>query len=240
MQRFGFFLLVLSASLCMVASTGLSQMDAAAEVKDKMPKGPLMMGGPGWQDTMCKRMCSQLGKKNQVCGKDGKTYDNSCVAKCDKVSYKRGACPKEEKKEEEGIAMIPLTEEETAAALAAEDKRPGGIVKFFDWDKGFGAITGDEGQELYVDASAVTGDAVETLKEGDRVRFDVTQGPKGVHAAKVSFELTDEQKQAKLEEAATGGLQVVEEQKPQQLAAPKNLMMKETASDDGVYILPRR
>lgn len=195
-----------------------------------------VMGGSGWHDTMCKRMCDQYGKRNQVCGKDGKTYDNACVARCDKISYKRGACPEEEKKDE-GVAMIPLTEEQTAAAFEAEDKRPGGLVKFFDWDKGYGAITADDGQELYVDASAVTGDAVETLKQGDRVKFDIAPGPKGMHAGKVAFELTEEQKQAKLEQAA--GLQIVEEQKPQQVAAPKQLM-REAVSDDGVYKLPTR
>jgi CspA family cold shock protein len=220
MARFGFLLAIVGTALFIGARPAAAQM----------------MGGKGWHDSMCKRMCDQYGKKNQVCGRDGKTYDNACVAKCDKVTYKRGACPKEEEKDE-GVAVIPLTEDETAAAIEAEDKRPGGVVKFFDWDKGQGAITADDGKELYVDASEVTGDAVETLKEGDRVKFDVTEGPKGIHAAKVALELTDEQKQAKLDQAAE--LQVVEEQKPQQIAAPKQLL-RETKSDDGVYILPSR
>jgi len=210
----------------------------AQTVVDEPPaaEAPKAKDQAGYHEAMCNRMCVQLGKnrKTEVCGKNKKTYNNACSAKCAKVSYKPGPCP-EEKKKEEAPSVIALDEEAVLAQIEAEDKRSGGEVKWFDWDKGQGAIIGDDGKELYVDASQITGDAVETLKAGDRVKFDIGQGPKGVHATKVALELTDEEKQKKLEQA--GELQVVAEQKPQTAAAPKQLM-REAESKDGVYVLP--
>jgi cold shock protein len=58
-----------------------------------------------------------------------------------------------------------------------------GTVKWFNNAKGYGFVTPDEGdQDIFVHFSAITMDGYRTLKEGQRVQFDVEEGPKGLHA----------------------------------------------------------
>ena len=61
-----------------------------------------------------------------------------------------------------------------------------GIVKCFNDAKGFGFITPDEGgEDLFAHFSAINMEGFKTLKEGQRVSFDVTTGPKGKQAANI-------------------------------------------------------
>jgi len=60
-----------------------------------------------------------------------------------------------------------------------------GKVKWFNNSKGFGFITSDDGVDAFVHYSDVEGDGFKTLEEGDRVEFEMTQGPKGSKAVKV-------------------------------------------------------
>ncbi len=60
-----------------------------------------------------------------------------------------------------------------------------GTVKWFNEKKGFGFITGDDGSDVFVHFSAIGGSGFKTLEEGDRVEFDVTDGPKGPQASNV-------------------------------------------------------
>ena len=61
-----------------------------------------------------------------------------------------------------------------------------GIVKWFNDAKGFGFITPDEGgEDLFAHFSAINMDGFNTLKEGQRVSFDLTTGPKGKQAANI-------------------------------------------------------
>jgi cold shock protein len=61
-----------------------------------------------------------------------------------------------------------------------------GTVKWFNADKGFGFITPDEGSEdLFVHFSAIQISGYKTLEDGQRVRFEVTQGQKGPQASNV-------------------------------------------------------
>ena len=60
-----------------------------------------------------------------------------------------------------------------------------GTVKWFNESKGFGFISQDGGEDVFVHFSTIQGDGFKTLAEGDRVDFDVTRGPKGLQAANV-------------------------------------------------------
>jgi CspA family cold shock protein len=61
-----------------------------------------------------------------------------------------------------------------------------GVVKWFNNSKGFGFITQDNGEDVFVHFSAITGDGFKSLNEGDKVTFEVVKGPKGLQAANVS------------------------------------------------------
>jgi CspA family cold shock protein len=58
-------------------------------------------------------------------------------------------------------------------------------VKWFNEEKGFGFITQEEGEDVFVHFSAIQGDGFRTLAEGERLTFDVSRGPKGLQASNV-------------------------------------------------------
>lgn len=61
-----------------------------------------------------------------------------------------------------------------------------GTVKWFNESKGFGFVSPEDGgQDLFVHFSAIQGSGFKTLTEGQRVKYDVTQGPKGAQATNV-------------------------------------------------------
>ena len=61
-----------------------------------------------------------------------------------------------------------------------------GTVKWFSDSKGFGFITGEDGSEAFVHHTSVQGNGLNSLVEGDKVRFDVEKGPKGPKAINVA------------------------------------------------------
>ncbi|MEE1750969.1 cold-shock protein [Streptomyces sp. SP18CS02] len=62
-----------------------------------------------------------------------------------------------------------------------------GAVKWFNAEKGFGFIQQDDnGPDVFVHFSAIQGTGFKELHEGDRVEYDVTQGPKGPQAENVA------------------------------------------------------
>lgn len=60
-----------------------------------------------------------------------------------------------------------------------------GTVKFFISDKGYGFITQDEGEDVFVHYSNIQGSGYRSLTEGQRVEFDVAPGRKGNEAQNV-------------------------------------------------------
>jgi CspA family cold shock protein len=61
-----------------------------------------------------------------------------------------------------------------------------GKVKWFNDSKGFGFLEQENGEDVFVHFSAITGDGFKSLAEGDEVTFEVTKGPKGLQAANVT------------------------------------------------------
>lgn len=61
-----------------------------------------------------------------------------------------------------------------------------GIVKWFNAEKGFGFISIDGEEDVFVHFSAITGDGYKSLDEGQKVQFEVVDGERGPQAANVS------------------------------------------------------
>ena len=62
-----------------------------------------------------------------------------------------------------------------------------GKVKWFNDAKGFGFITTDAGEDVFVHFSAIQGNGFRSLQEGAAVEFEVVKGPKGLQASNVTL-----------------------------------------------------
>jgi len=60
-----------------------------------------------------------------------------------------------------------------------------GTVKWFNEVKGYGFLTTEDGQDVFVHYTSIAGDGFRTLSEGDEVEFEVTDSPKGPQAVNV-------------------------------------------------------
>jgi len=61
-----------------------------------------------------------------------------------------------------------------------------GTVKWFNDKKGFGFIVAETGKDVFVHHTAIEGEGYKTLKEGEKVQFEIVNGPKGEQATKVT------------------------------------------------------
>jgi CspA family cold shock protein len=63
--------------------------------------------------------------------------------------------------------------------------REQGTVKWFNNEKGYGFISRNSGEDVFVHHSAIQGSGFKSLNEGDSIEFDVAKGPKGLQAQNV-------------------------------------------------------
>jgi cold shock protein len=73
------------------------------------------------------------------------------------------------------------TNSEQGSAVSKEQ----GVVKWFNASKGFGFIQRQSGEDVFVHFSAIQSDGYKSLNEGQKVEFEVKQGPKGLQAENV-------------------------------------------------------
>ncbi len=61
-----------------------------------------------------------------------------------------------------------------------------GTVKWFNAEKGFGFITGEDGKDVFAHFSQIQKDGFKSLEEGQEVEFDVVEGQKGLQAENIT------------------------------------------------------
>ncbi len=87
-----------------------------------------------------------------------------------------------------GVKFVPQGDAEEAPWVEDENdaSRESGTVKWFNVTKGFGFITRDQGDDVFVHFRSIRGKGHRSLLEGQRVRFTVTESDKGMQAEDVS------------------------------------------------------
>jgi len=85
-------------------------------------------------------------------------------------------------------AMLPalLSGRDEDGEFDADDGRETGVVKWFNVSKGFGFITREEGDDIFVHFRSIRGRGHRSLRQGQKVRFSVREGDKGLQAEDVS------------------------------------------------------
>ena len=62
-----------------------------------------------------------------------------------------------------------------------------GTVKWFNGEKGFGFITGEDGNDVFAHFSQINSEGYKSLEEGQKVSYDVVKGPKGLQAENITI-----------------------------------------------------
>jgi CspA family cold shock protein len=74
----------------------------------------------------------------------------------------------------------------SSSAMASDGDREKGNVKWFNANKGFGFITRDSGDDIFVHFRSIRGEGHRVLRDGQRVEFSVSEGDKGLQADDVA------------------------------------------------------
>lgn len=85
-----------------------------------------------------------------------------------------------------GLGTGESGRDESVAGDEGDNDRETGTVKWFNASKGFGFITRASGEDVFVHYRSIRGNGRRALKDGQRVRFKVVQGEKGLQAEDVS------------------------------------------------------
>ncbi len=84
-------------------------------------------------------------------------------------------------------AAVKKSENNVQNAANSDKSRESGTVKWFNTSKGFGFITRDTGDDVFVHFRSIRGQGHRTLFEGQRVEFNITEGEKGLQAEDVAI-----------------------------------------------------
>jgi CxxC-x17-CxxC domain-containing protein len=138
-------------------------------------------GGRGGAKPMFPAVCANCGTETMVPFKptnDRPVYCRDCF------DAKKPAAGAGRERHPSHVGA-PRAAASPAPRVPHEGPRWQGGVKSFNESKGFGFIQADGGEEVFVHFSAISGEGFRTLTQGDRVEFDVVEGPKGKQAANV-------------------------------------------------------
>jgi len=78
-----------------------------------------------------------------------------------------------------------IQEENNTKEIKAGEESMNGTVKWFNDSKGYGFISREDGDDVFVHHSSIAGEGFKSLTEGDNVTFDIEQGDKGPSAVNV-------------------------------------------------------
>jgi CxxC-x17-CxxC domain-containing protein len=139
-------------------------------------------GGPGGAKPMFPAVCANCGTETMVPFKPSNDRPVYC-RDCFDAKKPAGGTGRERRATPRGAPRDSAPR--PALRVTHEGPRSHGTVKWFNEAKGFGFIQSDGGEEVFVHFSSISGEGFRTLTEGDRVEFDVAEGPKGKQAANV-------------------------------------------------------